>query len=79
MADDRALPLPEPLVLRRDRHLKWKAFDGLEMILMICCGAERQRLHLPLRYQTASAYFGRLGLGESGLAESSTSSGMSVE
>jgi TRAP-type C4-dicarboxylate transport system permease small subunit len=29
---------PEPLVLQRDRHLKWKAFDALELTLMILCG-----------------------------------------
>lgn len=28
----------EPLVLQRDRHLKWKAFDPLEWILMVACG-----------------------------------------
>src|SRR5436305_5442133 len=30
--------LAEKLVLRRQRHLKWRAFDRLEMILMIMCG-----------------------------------------
>lgn len=29
---------PEPLVLQTDRHLKWRAFDGLERTLMILCG-----------------------------------------
>jgi TRAP-type C4-dicarboxylate transport system permease small subunit len=29
---------PEPLVLQQDRHLKWKALDGLERALMILCG-----------------------------------------
>jgi TRAP-type C4-dicarboxylate transport system permease small subunit len=29
---------PEPLVLQQDRHLKWKALDGLERVLMILCG-----------------------------------------
>jgi TRAP-type C4-dicarboxylate transport system permease small subunit len=29
---------PEPLVLQQDRHLKWKALDGLEFTLMILCG-----------------------------------------
>jgi TRAP-type C4-dicarboxylate transport system permease small subunit len=29
---------PEPLVLQTDRHLKWKALDGLERCLMILCG-----------------------------------------
>jgi len=28
----------EKLVLRRQRHLKWRALDRLEMILMIMCG-----------------------------------------
>ena len=32
MADTRAL------VLQRHRHLKWKAFDKLEALLMILCG-----------------------------------------
>jgi TRAP-type C4-dicarboxylate transport system permease small subunit len=30
--------LAEKLVLQRQRHLKWRAFDVLEMILMILCG-----------------------------------------
>ena len=30
--------LAEKLVLERQRHLKWRAFDVLEMILMIICG-----------------------------------------
>jgi TRAP-type C4-dicarboxylate transport system permease small subunit len=29
---------PEPLVLHRHRHLKWKAFDALELVLLIACG-----------------------------------------
>src|SRR6266849_3022568 len=28
----------DKLVLERQRHLKWRAFDVLEMILMILCG-----------------------------------------
>jgi TRAP-type C4-dicarboxylate transport system permease small subunit len=32
------MSLSEKLVLRRQRHLKWRAFDRLEMILMIMCG-----------------------------------------
>jgi TRAP-type C4-dicarboxylate transport system permease small subunit len=27
-----------PIVLQTDRHLKWRAFDGLERALMILCG-----------------------------------------
>lgn len=27
-----------PIVLRRDRHLKWRAFDALEFLLMALCG-----------------------------------------
>jgi TRAP-type C4-dicarboxylate transport system permease small subunit len=27
-----------PIVLTTDRHLKWKALDGLERVLMILCG-----------------------------------------
>jgi TRAP-type C4-dicarboxylate transport system permease small subunit len=30
--------IAEKLVLNRQRHLKWRAFDKLEMILMIICG-----------------------------------------
>ncbi len=30
--------IAEKLVLERQRHLKWRAFDILEMILMIICG-----------------------------------------
>jgi TRAP-type C4-dicarboxylate transport system permease small subunit len=30
--------IAEKLVLQRQRHLKWRAFDVLEMILMIICG-----------------------------------------
>ena len=30
--------LAEKLVLERQRHLKWRAFDVLEMVLMIICG-----------------------------------------
>jgi TRAP-type C4-dicarboxylate transport system permease small subunit len=30
--------IAEKLVLQRQRHLKWHAFDMLEMILMIICG-----------------------------------------
>ena len=32
MADYRAL------ILQRHRHLKWKAFDKLEAVLMVLCG-----------------------------------------
>lgn len=30
--------IAEKLVLQRQRHLKWRAFDVVEMILMIICG-----------------------------------------
>src|ERR1700675_1736648 len=30
--------IADKLVLERQRHLKWRAFDVLEMILMILCG-----------------------------------------
>lgn len=33
-----AMGIAEKLVLPRQRHLKWRAFDVLEMILMIICG-----------------------------------------
>jgi TRAP-type C4-dicarboxylate transport system permease small subunit len=29
---------PAPIVLAADRHLKWPALDGLELVLMILCG-----------------------------------------
>ena len=32
------MPIADKLVLARQRHLKWRAFDVLEMILMIICG-----------------------------------------
>ncbi len=32
------MALADQLVLQRQRHLKWRAFDVLEMILMIVCG-----------------------------------------
>ena len=28
----------EKLVLNRERHLKWRALDKLEMVLMVLCG-----------------------------------------
>src|SRR5262249_21466165 len=28
----------DKLVLNRQRHLKWRALDGLELVLMIVCG-----------------------------------------
>jgi len=30
--------LPNPLVIARHRHLKWKALDPLEHVLMVLCG-----------------------------------------
>ena len=30
--------IAEKLVLQRQRHLKWRAFDALELVLMILCG-----------------------------------------
>jgi len=32
------MSLSEKLMLRRHRHLKWRAFDRLETILMVMCG-----------------------------------------
>src|SRR4249920_3397778 len=32
------MSLAEKLLLRRQRHLKWRAFDRLETILMVMCG-----------------------------------------
>jgi len=32
------MSIASKLVLQRQRHLKWKALDGLEMVLMIICG-----------------------------------------
>lgn len=28
----------QPIVVQRDRHLKWPAFDGIELLLMVLCG-----------------------------------------
>ncbi len=33
------MPIADKLVLRRQRHLKWRALDRLELVLMILCGA----------------------------------------
>ena len=33
-----AMGLTDKLVLNRQRHLKWRAFDKLELVLMILCG-----------------------------------------
>jgi len=33
------MSIADKLVLQRQRHLKWRAFDRLEMILMMLCGA----------------------------------------
>ena len=32
------MSIADKLVLNRQRHLKWRALDGLEMVLMIVCG-----------------------------------------
>jgi TRAP-type C4-dicarboxylate transport system permease small subunit len=32
------MPIADKLVLKRQRHLKWRAFDVLEVILMCMCG-----------------------------------------
>src|SRR5215469_6806082 len=32
------MPIAEKLVLQRQRHLKWRAFDRLELVLMMLCG-----------------------------------------
>src|SRR5438876_12451288 len=32
------MPIAEKLVLQRQHHLKWRAFDRLELILMLICG-----------------------------------------
>jgi TRAP-type C4-dicarboxylate transport system permease small subunit len=32
------MPLRDHLVSQRQRHLKWRALDGLEVVLMILCG-----------------------------------------
>src|SRR5689334_24436126 len=34
----RLMSIADKLVLQRQRHLKWKALDPLELILMIICG-----------------------------------------
>src|SRR5450432_4175824 len=33
-----SMRIAEKLVPARQRHLKWRAFDALEMVLMILCG-----------------------------------------
>ena len=33
------MELVDKLVLQRQRHLKWRAFDALELALMVLCGA----------------------------------------
>ena len=32
------MPIADKLVLQRQRHLKWRAFDRLELVLMMLCG-----------------------------------------
>ena len=32
------MSIADKLVLQRQRHLKWRALDGLELVLMILCG-----------------------------------------
>jgi hypothetical protein len=32
------MSIADKLVLQRQRHLKWRSFDKLELILMILCG-----------------------------------------
>ena len=32
------MPIADKLLLQRQRHLKWRALDGLEIVLMILCG-----------------------------------------
>jgi TRAP-type C4-dicarboxylate transport system permease small subunit len=32
------MAIADKLVLQRQRHLKWRALDGLELVLMIVCG-----------------------------------------
>src|SRR6267378_4027745 len=32
------MAIADKLVLQRQRHLKWRSFDRLELILMIACG-----------------------------------------
>ena len=32
------MPIAEKLVLQRQHHLKWRAFDRLELVLMLMCG-----------------------------------------
>jgi len=34
----RAMPIADRLVLRRQRHLKWRTLDPLETVLMVLCG-----------------------------------------
>ena len=32
------MPIADKLVLQRQRHLKWRALDRLELVLMMLCG-----------------------------------------
>ncbi|HXN67295.1 MAG TPA: TRAP transporter small permease, partial [Bradyrhizobium sp.] len=32
------MTIADKLVLQRQHHLKWRAFDRLELVLMILCG-----------------------------------------
>ena len=32
------MQIVDKLVLQRQRHLKWRAFDMLELVLMVLCG-----------------------------------------
>src|SRR5215475_11696696 len=32
------MPIADKLVLTRQRHLKWRALDRLELVLMVMCG-----------------------------------------
>jgi hypothetical protein len=33
------MTIADKLVLQRQHHLKWRAFDRLELVLMMVCGA----------------------------------------
>jgi TRAP-type C4-dicarboxylate transport system permease small subunit len=50
---------PAPLVLEAQRHLKWRAFDGLERLLMILCGIAITGFTLTVACDIATRTIGR--------------------
>ena len=48
------MTIADKLVLQRQRHLKWRAFDRLELVLMMLCGVLLLRLLAVGRCSTSS-------------------------